>query len=135
MYIEGEEKMYERIERDDIPEVVTKVAQTTTYRIQLASNFQVVEFNLDIKDYETLTVEDSRIAEAITLVNKLGKMVENTIKTKEAKANEKKETEVKVEEMASEGQIKWLKNLGISEADAKKMTKKEAWQKIQDSKK
>ena len=127
--------MYERIERDDIPEVVTKVAQTTTYRIQLASNFQVVEFNLDIKDYETLTVEDSRIAEAITLVNKLGKMVENTIKTKEAKANEKKETEVKVEEMASEGQIKWLKNLGISEADAKKMTKKEAWQKIQDSKK
>ena len=127
MYIEGEEKMYERIERDDIPEVVTKVAQTTTYRIQLASNFQVVEFNLDIKDYETLTVEDSRIAEAITLVNKLGKMVENTIKTKEAKANEKKETEVKVEEMASEGQIKWLKNLGISEADAKKMTKKEAW--------
>lgn len=135
MYIEGEEKMYERIERDDIPEVVTKVAQTTTYRIQLASNFQVVEFNLDIKDYETLTVEDTRIAEAITLVNKLGKMVENTIKTKEAKANEKKETEVKVEEMASEGQIKWLKNLGISEADAKKMTKKEAWQKIQDSKK
>lgn len=135
MYIEGEEKMYERIERDDIPEIVTKVAQTTTYRIQLASNFQVVEFNLDIKDYETLTVEDSRIAEAITLVNKLGKMVENTIKTKEAKANEKKETEVKVEEMASEGQIKWLKNLGISEADAKKMTKKEAWQKIQDSKK
>ena len=135
MYIEGEEKMYERIERDDIPEVVTKVAQTTTYRIQLASNFQVVEFNLDIKDYETLTVEDSRIAEAITLVNKLGKMVENTIKTKEPKANEKKETEVKVEEMASEGQIKWLKNLGISEADAKKMTKKEAWQKIQDSKK
>lgn len=127
--------MYERIERDDIPEVVTKVAQTTTYRIQLASNFQVVEFNLDIKDYETLTVEDSRIAEAITLVNKLGKMVENTIKTKEPKANEKKETEVKVEEMASEGQIKWLKNLGISEADAKKMTKKEAWQKIQDSKK
>ena len=135
MYIEGEEKMYERIERDDIPEIVTKVAQTTTYRIQLASNFQVVEFNLDIKDYETLTVEDTRIAEAITLVNKLGKMVENTIKTKEAKANEKKETEVKVEEMASEGQIKWLKNLGISEADAKKMTKKEAWQKIQDSKK
>lgn len=135
MYIEGEEKMYERMERDDIPEIVTKVAQTTTYRIQLASNFQVVEFNLDIKDYETLTVEDSRIAEAITLVNKLGKMVENTIKTKEAKANEKKETEVKVEEMASEGQIKWLKNLGISEADAKKMTKKEAWQKIQDSKK
>ena len=127
--------MYERMERDDIPEIVTKVAQTTTYRIQLASNFQVVEFNLDIKDYETLTVEDSRIAEAITLVNKLGKMVENTIKTKEAKANEKKETEVKVEEMASEGQIKWLKNLGISEADAKKMTKKEAWQKIQDSKK
>lgn len=135
MYIEGEEKMYERMERDDIPEIVTKVAQTTTYRIQLASNFQVVEFNLDIKDYETLTVEDSRIAEAITLVNKLGKMVENTIKTKEPKANEKKETEVKVEEMASEGQIKWLKNLGISEADAKKMTKKEAWQKIQDSKK
>lgn len=38
------------------------------------------------------------------------------------------------EEMATEGQISFLKKLGVSESKAKKMTKKEAWQYIQDNK-
>lgn len=91
-------------------------------RIQLASNFQVVELTYDSWD----EVIQEEVDEATELVNELGAKVKNEIKTKK---------EEKKEEMASEGQIKWLKNLGISEADAKKMTKKEAWQKIQDSKK
>ena len=91
-------------------------------RIQLASNFQVVELTYDSWD----EVVQEEVDEATELVNELGAKVKNEIKTKK---------EEKKEEMASEGQIKWLKNLGISEADAKKMTKKEAWQKIQDSKK
>lgn len=91
-------------------------------RIQLASNFQVVELTYDSWD----EVVQEEVDEATELVNELGAKVKNEIKTKK---------EEKKEEMASEGQIKWLKNLGISEADAKKMTKKEAWQMIQDSKK
>ena len=99
----------------------------TTYRIQLASNFQVVEFNLNLEDDELFTVQDNRISEAVEVVNQLGKMVENSIKTKE-------QPKVKAEEMASEAQIKFLKGLGMSDTEARKMTKKEAWSFIQKAK-
>lgn len=99
----------------------------TTYRIQLASNFQVVEFNLNLEDDELFTVQDNRISEAVEVVNQLGKMVENSIKTKE-------QPKVKAEEMASEAQIKFLKGLGMSDTEARKMTKKEAWNFIQKAK-
>lgn len=99
----------------------------TTYRIQLASNFQVVEFNLNLEDDELFTVQDNRISEAVEVVNQLGKMVENSIKTKE-------QPKVKAEEMASEAQIKFLKGLGMNETEARKMTKKEAWNFIQKAK-
>ena len=91
-------------------------------RIQLASNFQVVELTYDSwKD-----VDDNEVEEATALVNLLGNEVVNEIKTK--KPDEKKE------EMATEGQIKFLEKLGVKEEKAKKMTKKEAWQYIQDNK-
>lgn len=93
-------------------------------RIQLASNFQVVELTYDSwKD-----VNSGEVEQATAMVNMLGKQVINDVKTKPAEKKEEKE------EMATEGQIKYLEKLGIKENKAKKMTKKEAWQYIQDNK-
>lgn len=92
-------------------------------RIQLASNFQVVELTYDSWE----EVNGFEVEEATEMVNKLGKEVINEIKTKENKKEEK-------EEMATEGQIKFLEKLGVKEEKAKKMTKKEAWHYINDNK-
>ena len=95
------------------------------YRIHLASNFQVVEFNLELDDEnEMLTIEDERIFDAVQLVNKLGQVVENTIKTKEptVKSNEVKMVK---EELATPGQLKCLKYTGF-DFDPITITKKEA---------
>lgn len=100
----------------------------TNYRIQLASNFQVVEFNLEINDDEVLTIDDERVLDAVNLVNKLGEVVVNTIKKKDEPQQQEKVKVQKVEEMASAGQIKFLKKFGI---DGSKMTKQEAWQTLQ----
>lgn len=94
-------------------------------RIQLASNFQVVELTYDCWE----EVDQLEVNNATDLVNFLGKQVQNDIKTK----NDKKEPEVK-EELASESQVKYLVGLGLDEQKAKKMTKKEAWKYIQEHK-
>lgn len=111
---------------------MTEEVKKTNYRIQLASNFQVVEFNLEINDDEVLTIDDERVLDAVNLVNKLGEVVVNTIKKKDEPTQEKSSTTKvkvqKVEEMASAGQIKFLKKFGI---DGSKMTKQEAWQTLQ----
>ena len=79
----------------------------TNYRIQLASNFQVIEFNLEIEDDEILSIDDERISDAVNVVNKLGEVVINTIKNKDSK------TTVKTEEMATEKQIALMKKLKV----------------------
>ena len=89
-------------------------------RIQLASNFQVVELTYDSWE----DVNDNEVTEATALVNLLGNEVINEIKTKKSESVE----------MATEGQIKFLEKLGVKEEKAKKMTKKEAWHYIQDNK-
>ena len=89
-------------------------------RIQLASNFQVVELTYDSWG----DVNDNEVTEATALVNLLGNEVVNEIKTKKSEPVE----------MATEGQIKFLEKLGVKEEKAKKMTKKEAWHYIQDNK-
>ena len=80
----------------------------TNYRIQLASNFQVVEFNLEIGDDEILSIDDERIADAVNVVNKLGEVVVNTIKTKSDN-----KTTMTTEEMATEKQIALMKKLKV----------------------
>lgn len=92
-------------------------------RIQLASNFQVVELTYDVWS----AVDAKEVEMATEMVNSLGQKVVNDIKTN-------KPVEKKVEEMATEGQIKFLVGLGLTEKEAKKMTKKEAWHYIQDNK-
>ena len=89
-------------------------------RIQLSSNFQVIELT-----YENWgSVDTDELNDATNLVNELGSKVKNDIKTAP------KTQENKKEEMATEGQIKFLVKLGIPEEFAKTMTKKEAWIKL-----
>lgn len=88
-------------------------------RIQLASNFQVIELT-----YENWgSVDTDELNDATNLVNELGSKVKNEVKTKTQESK-------KEEEMATEGQIKFLVKLGIPEEFAKTMTKKEAWLKL-----
>ena len=87
-------------------------------RIQLSSNFQVIELT-----YENWgSVDTDELNDATNLVNELGSKVKNEVKTKTQDSNK--------EEMATEGQIKFLVKLGIPEEFAKTMTKKEAWLKL-----
>lgn len=96
-------------------------------RIQLASNFQVVELTYDSWD----DVNELEVDDATSLVNRLGKEVINEIKSKTTSTKEEKEEK---EEMATPGQIEFLKKLGVKESEARKMTKSEAWHYIQDNK-
>lgn len=96
----------------------------TNYRIQLASNFQVVEFNLEIDDDEILSIDDERISDAVNVVNKLGEVVINTIKSKDNK------TTVTTEEMATEKQIALMKKLKVSNPE--QYTKQRAREIIKD---
>lgn len=93
-------------------------------RIQLASNFQVVELTYD----SWSQVDDAEVKQATEMVNELGKEVVNDIKTNKPIDSKKPE------EMATIGQIKYLVGLGVKESDAKSMTKKEAWKYLQDNK-
>lgn len=103
-------------------------------RIQLASNFQVIELTYNSWG----DVNTDELADAINLANELGSKVKNDIKT--AKPVEKKSGKKpgkkpeNTSEMASESQIEWLVNLGLTRKEAKAMTKSEAWQYIQDNK-
>lgn len=91
-------------------------------RIQLSSNFQVVELTFNsLKDGD---FDAEELNQAIAIVNDLGKRVINDIKTAPKTQESKKE-----EERATPGQIKFLKEkFGI---DATGMTKREAWEKLQ----
>lgn len=95
-------------------------------RIQLASNFQVVELTYD--SWEEMDIRE--VNEATELVNGLGQSVKNEIKTKPNK-EEKKEEPV---EKASEKQINFAVKLGLDKAKAESMNKQEVWKWIQEHK-
>ena len=85
-------------------------------RIQLASNFQVIELTYD--DWDSVILEE--VNDATEMVNKLGKEVINDIKT--APKAEKKE------EMITDKQKEFLiGKFGQKEEDIRNLTKKEAW--------
>ena len=86
-------------------------------RIQLASNFQVIELTYD--SWDAVNVEE--ISNATQMVNTLGKEVINDIKTA-PKTQEKKE------EMITDKQKEFLiGKFGQKEEDIRNLTKKEAW--------
>ena len=91
-------------------------------RIQLASNFQVIELTYD----NWSDVNTDELTDATNLVNELGSKVKNDIKTK---ADNKP-----AEKMASEKQISFACKLGLKREIAEKMTSKEIWKWLQDNK-
>lgn len=93
-------------------------------RIQLASNFQVVELTYD--DWDEVNADE--VEAATELVNKLGKDVVNDIKTSKP-TNEKKE------DMITDKQLKLLVGkFGVDANKIKHLTKKEAWNMINELK-
>lgn len=88
-------------------------------RIQLASNFQVVELTGD----SWMDIDQEDLNHAIKIVNDLGKKVINDIKTAPKSKDSKNEGK------ATPSQIKYLKEkFGV---DASEMSKKEAWSTLQ----
>ena len=92
-------------------------------RIQLSSNFQVVELTGET----WMDIDEELIEHAIKTVNRLGKRVINDIKTA-PKATTKANKNENGEEKATPGQIKYLEKFGV---DASEMSKKEAWETLQ----
>ena len=93
-------------------------------KCKVVYDFQSLEF-----DYEVNNEEDKRnmfalYRELLEGLKQLGDEIPNPNK------NAKKQP-VK-EEMATAGQIKFLVNMGFSEEEAKRMTKKQAWEKIKE---
>lgn len=107
------------------------------YRIQLANNYQVVEFNLVLEDDEALSVDHPDVADAVEFVNLLGKMVEQPAKVPAArKKSEPKKPEhrprLTKDEMASDRQMQYLEGLGYDGEDGWELTKEEANKKIRE---
>lgn len=93
-------------------------------KCKVVYDFQSLEF-----DYEVNNEEDKRNMFALYRsllegLKQLGDEIPNPNK------NAKKQP-VK-EEMATAGQVKFLINMGFSEEEAKRMTKKQAWEKIKE---
>lgn len=93
-------------------------------KCKVVYDFQSLEF-----DYEVNSEEDKRnmfglYRELLEGLKQLGDEIPNPNK------NAKKQP-VK-EEMATAGQVKFLVNMGFSEEEAKRMTKKQAWEKIKE---
>ena len=108
------------------------------YRIQLASNYQVIEFNLELDDEAVLTSDHPDVADAITFINEVGKLVEQPAKaapqrkTTPRKAPERRERSSGKVEMASEKQLDFLEGLGYDGEDGWELTKEQANKKIRE---
>lgn len=100
-------------------------------RIQLASNFQVVELTYD--SWEQVQLQE--VVEATELANKLGSTVVNEIKSKKTETTVTESEKKPNTELASEKQVKYAVQLGCDESKAKQMTKSEIWSFIQRNKK
>ena len=94
-------------------------------RIQLSSNFQVVELTYN----SWAEVKMAEVESATNLVSELG---EKIVVDKSNVGVKQSNKQVRVE-MATEGQIEYLKRLGYT-GDAAAMTKEEAWKYIKDHK-
>lgn len=93
-------------------------------KCKVVYDFQSLEF-----DYEVNNAEDKKDMFALYRsllegLKQLGDEIPNPNK------NAKKQP-VK-EDMATAGQVKFLVNMGFSEEEAKRMTKKQAWEKIKE---
>lgn len=109
------------------------------FRIQLASNFQVVEFDLEVDSINDLTLDNCVISAALDLVNDLGKNVGNDIKPQRKlrssnSSKNKSSTELKVDKLPSDKQIAYAERLGLAPEKARTMSSEEIWNWINNNK-
>ena len=94
-------------------------------RIQLASNFQVIELTYD--SWEDVTMDELELA--TDCVNRLGKQVINDIKSA-SKAQEFK----KEEKITDKQKALLVGKFGVKASDLTNCTKKQAWEMINELK-
>lgn len=93
-------------------------------KCKVVYDFQSLEFDYEINNAEDKKEMFALYRSLLEGLKQLGDEIPNPNK------NAKKQP-VK-EEMATAGQVKFLINMGFSEEEAKRMTKKQAWEKIKE---
>ena len=93
-------------------------------KCKVVYDFQSIEFDYEVNNEEDEKRMFATYKALLEGLKQLGDEIPNPNK------NAKKQP-VK-EEMATAGQIKFLVNMGFSEEEAKRMTKKQAWEKIKE---
>lgn len=93
-------------------------------KCKVVYDFQSLEFDYEVKNEEDKINMFALYKSLLEGLKQLGDEIPNPNK------NAKKQP-VK-EEMATAGQVKFLVNMGFSEEEAKRMTKKQAWEKIKE---
>lgn len=107
------------------------------YRLQLASNYQVLEFNLCLDDEDVLSADHPDVVEAVEFINSIGKIIEQDTKVSKAKKTSSRPGRKKTSsqgsgEMASERQLDFLEGLGYDGEDGWDLTKEQANKKIRE---
>ena len=93
-------------------------------KCKVVYDFQSLEFDYEVKNEEDKINMFALYKSLLEGLKQLGDEIPNPNK------NAKKQP-VK-EDMATAGQVKFLVNMGFSEEEAKRMTKKQAWEKIKE---
>lgn len=93
-------------------------------KCKVVYDFQSLEFDYEVNNAEDKKDMFSLYRSLLEGLKQLGDEIPNPNK------NAKKQP-VK-EDMATAGQVKFLINMGFSEEEAKRMTKKQAWEKIKE---
>ena len=93
-------------------------------KCKVVYDFQSIEFDYEVNNKEDEKNMFATYKALLEGLKQLGDEIPNPNK------NAKKQP-VK-EEMATAGQVKFLVNMGFSEEEAKRMTKKQAWEKIKE---
>lgn len=93
-------------------------------KCKVVYDFQSIEFDYEVNNEEDKNNMFGLYKEILEGLKTLGDEIPNPNK------NAKKQP-VK-EDMATAGQVKFLINMGFSEEEAKRMTKKQAWEKIKE---
>ena len=104
------------------------------FRVQLASNFQVVDFELEVDSIDELTEENETIQQAVMLVNALGKAVGNDVKPSKNIKKSSKPKENQNVKRGSEGQIAYAISLGLDKEKANSLSSGELWKWINENK-
>lgn len=128
--MKGEKKMVEQMTMFPAPEKAPDKAPANArvFHVKLSSNFQTVEFDVDVMRPDAKNIIDS----GVYLVNELGRSVENSDQKNKAKENRAEARPDPVIDRPSEKQINLLiRHLGGTSQTYEGWSKQQAWEKIQ----